>query len=314
MYENNPISFFHSPPFGSNMKERVIGGYRYGFNTQEKDPELGDYYAFEYRILDVRLGRFLSEDPLTRERESLTPYNLCSNNPTNRVDPTGALDDWVEDAQGNVTWNNNVTSANDKDLKIGEIYRGTEYRRFENIGSSTYDDVRYNSDKTINSTQRTRPDADGVVTQEESIDWYHFGGGTPLTVDISKFNFMSSKLSVEDFKTNSQSVDFFNGWSNHPFNSSIIWRPASDETLSDVYGTIRLAIVNRSLGTVRAVTDDATGFFDVFDYSNLGSVVGNRLRSNGNPTPFGFFGKGTGTIRKTTPKIIQPKIPIGPKW
>jgi hypothetical protein len=123
-----------------------------------------------------------------------------------------------------------------------------------------------------------------------------------LTVDIGLFNFKSSNLSVKDFENNAQSVDFFNGWSNHPFNNNIIWRPAKDETLSDVYGTIRLAIVNRSTGEIRVVTNDQTGFFDIFDYSSLGSIVGDRLRSNGNPTAFGFFARGTGFIN------LKPKI------
>ncbi len=58
-----------SYPFGSTMSGRVFSGdgYRFGFNNQEKDSELGDAYAFEYRIHDARLGRFLSVDPLAMD-------------------------------------------------------------------------------------------------------------------------------------------------------------------------------------------------------------------------------------------------------
>jgi RHS repeat-associated protein len=261
-----------------------------------------EVYDFHARMYDPVLGRWSVVDPLAHLQVDKSPYHFVSNNPISRVDPTGKSDDWVEDSQGNITWKDDVTSSNDQDLKEGETYRGKEYRRFENIHDKTYNDVQYKSDKTVTSTAKLRPDIDGVVTQDESIDWYHFGGGVPLMIDIRKFNFKTSKLSVEDFKTIAQSVDFFNGWSNHPFSSSIIYRPALDETLSDVYGTIRLAIVNSKTGEVRVVTRD-DGSFDTFDYSALGSIIGNSLRSNGNPTPFLFFGYGTGFINLNSPDI-----------
>ncbi len=94
---------FHTPkntaivlnPFGSIMVSVSKGEYRYGFNGMEKDNELngeGNSLDFGARIYDSRLGRWLSVDPLARLRESLSPFNFCSNNPILRVDPTGALD------------------------------------------------------------------------------------------------------------------------------------------------------------------------------------------------------------------------------
>lgn len=39
------------------------------------------------------IGRFDRVDPLSEQRYSLTPYNYNSNNPLNRIDPSGALDE-----------------------------------------------------------------------------------------------------------------------------------------------------------------------------------------------------------------------------
>ncbi|UII76011.1 hypothetical protein LV716_17360 [Flagellimonas sp. HMM57] len=42
------------------------------------------------------VSRWLSPDPLTEEREWLTPYNFVQNDPINRIDPDGALDEMIQ--------------------------------------------------------------------------------------------------------------------------------------------------------------------------------------------------------------------------
>ena len=83
--------------FGSSIKERTVSfsaTYRYGFNGQEKDggPEShreGDYYAFEYRIHDARLGRFLSVDPHYYSYTQISVFAFCIGNPILYLDPDG---------------------------------------------------------------------------------------------------------------------------------------------------------------------------------------------------------------------------------
>ncbi|MGC9367879.1 MAG: hypothetical protein ACP5FK_12665 [bacterium] len=41
---------------------------------------------------------------MAEEREWLSPYNYCSLNPINRIDPDGALDDGYKDLKGNYKW------------------------------------------------------------------------------------------------------------------------------------------------------------------------------------------------------------------
>jgi len=56
--------------------------YRFHFNGVEMDDEIGgngNYYSFEFRIHDARLGRFLSVDPLEKEYPWNSPYAFAEN-------------------------------------------------------------------------------------------------------------------------------------------------------------------------------------------------------------------------------------------
>ncbi|MBL7812918.1 MAG: hypothetical protein JNL57_11890 [Bacteroidetes bacterium] len=78
--------------FGSTVKERTISytkKYRFGFNNQEQETELGDYYSFEYRVHDARLGRFLSVDPWEKKYAFQSPYNFAFDRPIIQIDWKG---------------------------------------------------------------------------------------------------------------------------------------------------------------------------------------------------------------------------------
>jgi RHS repeat-associated protein len=73
-------------PFGEQLPERnSTSGYRYAFQGQEKDPETG-MEAFQLRLWDGRIGRWLSVDPMN---EFDSPYLGMGNNPVNAIDPDG---------------------------------------------------------------------------------------------------------------------------------------------------------------------------------------------------------------------------------
>ncbi|GAB4519400.1 MAG: hypothetical protein Tsb004_30440 [Allomuricauda sp.] len=79
-------------PFGMPMPNRTLlgpEGYRYAFQGQEKDPETGKE-AFELRLWDGRIGRWLTTDPMG---EFASPYLGMGNNPISRIDPTGGMTD-----------------------------------------------------------------------------------------------------------------------------------------------------------------------------------------------------------------------------
>ena len=74
-----------SLPFG----QEIIKGDLFSFTGKELDKDL---YYFGARYYDSNLGKFTSVDPIAGE----LAYGYVSNNPMNRVDPTGMAGDLVE--------------------------------------------------------------------------------------------------------------------------------------------------------------------------------------------------------------------------
>ena len=75
-------------PFSSSEH----AGYRFGFNGMEKDDEVsgsGNSLNFGARILDPRIGRWLSLDPAQELYPDLSPYSAFGDNPLYFIDPTG---------------------------------------------------------------------------------------------------------------------------------------------------------------------------------------------------------------------------------
>jgi len=72
----------------------IEGNYRYRFQGQEKDAETGKE-AFELRLWDGRIGRWLTVDPAG---EFFSPYLGMGNNPISNIDPDGGCVDCDQNA------------------------------------------------------------------------------------------------------------------------------------------------------------------------------------------------------------------------
>src|ERR1700743_3237166 len=60
---------------GRSFSSTAAGNYRYGFNGKENDNEVkgvGNEIDYGMRVYDPRVGRFLSDDPLTAKYPYLT--------------------------------------------------------------------------------------------------------------------------------------------------------------------------------------------------------------------------------------------------
>ncbi len=102
-------------PFGSLLPGRNYSSssYAFGFQGQEKDDEVygatGTSYAFEYRMHDARVGRFMSVDPLAFKYPFYSPYAFSGNRVIDMVELEGLEPEITSDklkAQGdqNSAW------------------------------------------------------------------------------------------------------------------------------------------------------------------------------------------------------------------
>ncbi|WP_417266701.1 RHS repeat-associated core domain-containing protein [Brumimicrobium sp.] len=74
----------------------VMGGYRYGFQGQEKDDEVkgeGNSINYKYRMHDPRIGRFFAVDPLAPKYPHNSPYAFSENNVIHAIELEG-LEKW----------------------------------------------------------------------------------------------------------------------------------------------------------------------------------------------------------------------------
>jgi len=151
-YEADVVSYSDYYPFGMQMPGRhgSSADYRYGFNGMEKDDEVkgeGNSYDFGARLLDVRLGRWLSRDPMAGKYPHLSPYCFVANSPIQYIDPDGRVIKVVgkesQDRLMSVLYaafgenaqyfsfdeNNHLTMSVDGDL----LFKGSEYEVYEGL-------------------------------------------------------------------------------------------------------------------------------------------------------------------------------------
>ena len=127
-------------PYGERCPENtyaVSSVNRYKFNGKEEQT-VGDLGMLDYgaRMYQAGIGRWFVPDPLAEQNPSVSLYAYCSNNPINRIDLDGLSDDWVERfneqlKKTQIAFDENVTSADDPDLRKGDRYLGKAVVVFE---------------------------------------------------------------------------------------------------------------------------------------------------------------------------------------
>ncbi len=124
LYLPEVMSYSDYYPFLMKMPGRNdnSAGYRYQGQGQEEDNEFTEgMLAFEYRVHDPRIGRFLSVDPLRKEYAYNSTYAFSENRPIDGIDFEGS--EWfsVTINASRTTATINLKSKNGNVLKIEYI-------------------------------------------------------------------------------------------------------------------------------------------------------------------------------------------------
>jgi RHS repeat-associated protein len=155
---------FEYTSFGSGMLSRSFSAvnYRYSFNGKERDDEVFEgSLAFEARIFDSRLGKFLSLDPRMAEYAWQTPYAYYRNSPIAVLDIAGMGGPYEEDGNtSSVTAcehavNNTSTSSVDPSGK--PLNSGNDNNYSLNSNATLQSPDNYNGSQTTESLNCESP-------------------------------------------------------------------------------------------------------------------------------------------------------------
>jgi hypothetical protein len=193
------------PKLRDGAKERTTSftqKYRFGFNNQEQETELGEYYSFEYaddcwvlkkplqcrasttinrrdRVHDAQLGRFLSVYPLEMKYSWQSPFAYYKNSPIVLVDLLGLGGPGNPNGAGQpITF----TIENQANVKNFFLPDGAVIERFENESSANLESNNKEVSITPNSIRAfsfngKRYTASWDKTTGEFLGYYAYGKG-----------------------------------------------------------------------------------------------------------------------------------------
>ncbi|WP_282160880.1 DUF6443 domain-containing protein [Ulvibacterium marinum] len=153
-----------------------------------------DLYEMEFRNYDPAIGRFMSPDPLTEEREWLTPYNFVQNNPILRVDPLGLLDTYGINEDGEITKIDDMKYYDENGNEVDRLYAVDSNNEFKDTNN---DDVVSGEDSVeVDKGVLDSKTSISVKTNigEQTIDQYEVTGDAKAE---ELFEFVADNSNVE---------------------------------------------------------------------------------------------------------------------
>ena len=318
---------FGLTPGEEDLKIKVVTktDYLYEYNGKELQDELNlNLYDYHARNYDPAIGRWINVDPLAEVQPNKTPYHFVSNNPINRVDPTGMLDNPIYDTDGN------FLGTDDKGLQGKAIVMNKEnftqgMSHEKALSHSLGKEGLSSNGATSNLLShynglKDRPDYDGFVTVQEGIDWAKAHpnaldnptADNTLYLDASKLDF--GNISISDFANGVGKSSPINLLNTGNLASSV-----GNETLrATVYALGRVDMqLHDKAGTVSIINNSATDY----DWNTGGGALRNslikaeRARTGLNDSHgFKTYYYGKGSLNPAPKPYVPPTFPVGPKW
>jgi RHS repeat-associated protein len=178
-------------------KYEAESGYRYGFNGKENDNEVkgeGNSMVFENRILDTRLGKWLSTDPLESQYPWQSTYAYYANSPIAQIDYFGMGDYYDKDGKYLGADKNDdkkvffAEKMNDDGTFDGAVDLGVTQDEFAGFASLVWNESGGNKDESF-------------ALANSVVNFIKGGGSTTLnslSKVLSKANYYSCAVTQKD--------------------------------------------------------------------------------------------------------------------
>jgi RHS repeat-associated protein len=186
--------------------ECCAGEYRFGFNGMERENEFygaGNTYDFGARILDVRIGRWMSVDPKVNKFPFESSFCFVSNNPNIYKDPTG------EEKIIVIGGKDKVQSDDAKFVNSGLL----QLKNYINDVGNTGEQITV----IITNDYMTEKMMNGVSNEIK-----HIVGLAELRghIENGEMSFYNYNVNIETVSTDSELVNYFNSKSKFSSNLS----------------------------------------------------------------------------------------------
>lgn len=243
---SNPDKNYYA--FGQLLPGRHSGGsgYRYGFNSMEKDDEMynvqGSSYDFGARMYNSRLGRWMSVDPQFKKQPGWSTYKGFLDNPIIFIDPDGETEYITIITENKKTGNikieqkqaNRIMTDGVKHQKdgMGDTYSFENY--YYDYRTVTYRTIE--EDGSINESSTSMIIYDGLDPVKDRD--YVWGSGD-----------RAGETKVENWSDFVPEIDDFGGLMIYGSAGSSEWSPATP-TKGEIWGSFDFAEFEKTIGLI----------------------------------------------------------------
>ena len=238
---NEIIDTHNYYPFGLEHSNATISEFKYKFQGQERQDELGlNWDSFKWRNYDPAIGRFMCIDPLSEKYNYQSTYNFAENRVIDGRELEGLEWASIKNNDGTTTRQLTVQMYNNSSLTDKQVAKATETMKAD--FAKTYSDEGASAQLVVNNV--TEAKGDFVVTlidtqsntlydknTGEEIGKTYAGGQTGTLGETQKNNFEVTVTADGSKRSNSDISRSFSHEAGHTAGLEHPWsasNPVSD--------------------------------------------------------------------------------------